>query len=323
MRKDFQIALLCAVSAFPLGLAMSVAPDYFPALKAYPGIFFWGGISITAFCLMLAAVIAIRGEHAAELDGAKKRMVPFAGMIIFGAAFLGCTAWYFWPSPRAEQPRGNNKKAEIEETSSAPEPNPTLLQAQIAIFDKVQQFFGGLDESGLRELFDFPKMLRFNVLLTRRDLQKNNFPADLNTEMNNYFIGGQAIVSLRYANVNATPSKTAQVEWIPGNIGAVNTSIKFIDARHKLADLSASVVLPGSIRDTLKEFDKTIQDNIELMFDVLNERLSHNPAEFVFAEDPKSPYYGTIVGEYATRFHLFSQKANDIRQEIRRYLGTR
>jgi len=59
MRKDFQIALLCAVSAFPLGLAMSVAPDYFPALKVYPGIFFWGGSSLTMFLLALAAVIAL------------------------------------------------------------------------------------------------------------------------------------------------------------------------------------------------------------------------------------------------------------------------
>jgi hypothetical protein len=29
-------------------------------------------------------------------------------------------------------------------------PNPTLLQAQIAAFDRVQQFFGGLDEAGLK-----------------------------------------------------------------------------------------------------------------------------------------------------------------------------
>jgi hypothetical protein len=97
MRKDFQIALLCAVSAFPLGLAMSVAPDYFPALKVYPGIFFWGGSSLTMFLLALAAVIALRGERAAEREGAKKRMVPLIGMIFFGIGFIGCTAWYFWP----------------------------------------------------------------------------------------------------------------------------------------------------------------------------------------------------------------------------------
>jgi hypothetical protein len=51
-------------------------------------------------------------------------------------------------------------------------PNPVLLQTQIAAFDRIQQFFGGLDESGLRFLFDLPNMLRFNILLTRRDLQK-------------------------------------------------------------------------------------------------------------------------------------------------------
>jgi hypothetical protein len=107
-------------------------------------------------------------------------------------------------------------------------PNPTLLQAQIAAFDRVQQFFGGLDEAGLRSLFDFPNMLRFNILLTRRDLQKNGFPPDLSTEIDNYFKSGQGKISLRYANVKATPSKVAQVEWFPGKIGVINTSKKFI-----------------------------------------------------------------------------------------------
>ncbi len=55
-------------------------------------------------------------------------------------------------------------------------PNSMLLQAQIAAFDRIQQFFGGLDESGLRFLFDLPNMMRFNILLTRRDLQKKRVP---------------------------------------------------------------------------------------------------------------------------------------------------
>jgi hypothetical protein len=223
------------------------------------------------------------------------------------------------PAPRP--PMGTPANAEV--NSSAPEPNPTLLQAQIAAFEKVQQFFGGLDESGLRYLFDFPNMLRFNILFIRRDLQKNNFPAELSTEMNNYFNGGQGTISLRYANVRATPSKVMHVEWIHGKIGVINTSRKFIESRQILADLLASTVLPSQVQESLREFDKTIQENIELMFDVLNERFSHNPAEFIFAEDPKSEYYGTIVGEYATRFHQFGPRADDIRQSIRKYLGTK
>jgi hypothetical protein len=98
MRKDFLISLLCAISAVPLGLAMSVAPDYFRALKAYPGTFFWSGIGLTAFLLVLAAIIAIRGERAAEREGAKKRMIPLVGMILFGIGFIGCASWYFWPT---------------------------------------------------------------------------------------------------------------------------------------------------------------------------------------------------------------------------------
>lgn len=78
----------------------------------------------------------------------------------------------------------------------------------------------------MRSLFDFPNMLRFNIL---RDLQKNGFPPDLSTEMDNYFKSGQGKISLRYANVKATPSKVAQVEWIPGKIGVINTSKKSLN----------------------------------------------------------------------------------------------
>lgn len=191
-------------------------------------------------------------------------------------------------------------------------PNPTLLQAQIAAFDRVQQFFGGLDEAGLRSLFDFPNMLRFNILLTSRDLQKNGFPPDY-----------RARLSLRYANVKATPSKVAQVEWIPGKIGVINTSKKFIESRQILADMLAYTVLPIKVQYASRDFDTTIEEDLELIVDVLNYRFSHNQDKFIFSEDQKSIHYGTIVGDYATRFRLLGPRTNNIRQAIRDYLGTR
>ena len=35
MRRDFQIALLCAAAAIPAGVAMIEAPEYFPVLNPH------------------------------------------------------------------------------------------------------------------------------------------------------------------------------------------------------------------------------------------------------------------------------------------------
>ncbi len=98
MRRDFQIALLCALSAIPAGVAMIEAPEYFPILKTYPGAFFYGSSTFTIGLLGAAVLIAIRGERDAEREGAKNRMIPLIGMIVCGIGFLGFAAWYFWPT---------------------------------------------------------------------------------------------------------------------------------------------------------------------------------------------------------------------------------
>lgn len=76
---------------------MSLSTEYFPFLKWHQGAVFWSSFGVTIFLLILAAVIAIRGERAAEREGAKKRMIPLVGMILFGIGFIGCASWYFWP----------------------------------------------------------------------------------------------------------------------------------------------------------------------------------------------------------------------------------
>jgi hypothetical protein len=83
---------------------MSTATEYFPFLKGHPGDAFWISLGVTIFLLILAAIIAIRGERAAEREGAKKRMIPLVGMIFFGIGFVGCAGWYFWPARNASGP---------------------------------------------------------------------------------------------------------------------------------------------------------------------------------------------------------------------------
>jgi hypothetical protein len=39
--------------------------------------------------------VRIEGLHLRWIR--RRRMVPLLGMVIFGAGFLGCAVWYFWP----------------------------------------------------------------------------------------------------------------------------------------------------------------------------------------------------------------------------------
>jgi hypothetical protein len=111
MRNDFKIALLCFVASVPAGVAVSEAIEYFEFLKAYRGLSFYSSATITLILLAAAAILAVRGE--AEKQGAKKRMLPLIGMIVFGIGFIGCAAWYFWPANASVETASIKNPAEI------------------------------------------------------------------------------------------------------------------------------------------------------------------------------------------------------------------
>ena len=99
MRQDYQIALLCAATALPAGLAMSSAPEYIPFLKEHPGIVFWTSLIITFTFLALAATIAIKGERAEERAGGKRRMALLIGVIVGGTVLVGGVGVYMFAPP--------------------------------------------------------------------------------------------------------------------------------------------------------------------------------------------------------------------------------
>jgi hypothetical protein len=206
----------------------------------------------------------------------------------------------------------------------SPSATPALSTFQVQQITDVQNFFGGRDETRLRELFDLPNLLRFNILFNARDLKgRKDFPVELSKQIDTFFEGGQGIVSVRYANLTVTPAKTVNVQWLPGKVGVINTSKKYIESKQKLAEFLASAYLPEKIQDKIRDFDKALSDNIEfIMFDVLNEKMS-NPAAFVFSEMQNSPFYGAINGEYWSRAIPLEPKLKALVQEMRTQLGTK
>jgi|HubBroStandDraft_5_1064220.scaffolds.fasta_scaffold71264_2 hypothetical protein len=103
MRRDFQFALVLGLAALPAGMAVSEAIEYFPYLKGHPGVGFWGSFAITVVLLVFALGIAIRGEHKAEQEGAKRRLIPqlsrestpsIVALIVFLSLIISITSVY-------------------------------------------------------------------------------------------------------------------------------------------------------------------------------------------------------------------------------------
>jgi hypothetical protein len=76
MRIDLKIALTLGIAAPPAGLAVSEAIEYFPYLKAHPGLSFWASTLATLALFASAAALAVRGERHAERE---VKWTPFLG----------------------------------------------------------------------------------------------------------------------------------------------------------------------------------------------------------------------------------------------------
>ena len=71
---------------------------------------------------------------------------------------------------------------------------------QIKAMGEVVEFLSGRDETRIREVFDLPNLLRYNILFNARDFGgRDRFSKSMSDEIDAYFKDGQAVIDLRYA----------------------------------------------------------------------------------------------------------------------------
>ena len=107
MRVDFQLAIICALAAIPLGLAVMAAPLYWNIPRHYLGLFFWGGLGSTAALFGLAAVIAFKGD-APFVPSPYAHKVAMGGMVMCIIGLVCSATVFYWPSAEtiSESPQG-------------------------------------------------------------------------------------------------------------------------------------------------------------------------------------------------------------------------
>jgi len=200
------------------------------------------------------------------------------------------------------------------------ETDPIFVESQFREFKEIDEFIGRKNEIELRETFDFPNMLKFNIKLARRNITPTSVKASESEEIDAFFMGGQAMLDARYVKVQRL--KRIEVYLIPGKIGIVNISQKYIQNRGQLARYCASPLLPQEIIQALKSLDETVEKNVVLMFDSLNESLSSDPRNILDDDNTASSFWGSASALYWTHFVQLKPKSETINIAIRKALKT-
>jgi hypothetical protein len=202
-----------------------------------------------------------------------------------------------------------------------------LLASQIDELKKLSRFFNentdaapGNNEENLRRLFDFHAMLANNVWFAVRNIRPLDVPPERSAAIDSYFIGAVGLINLDYMSVGTKQNGAYVFSTVPGKIGTLKLPKTYLDSKQKLLDFETSIQLPSAIRASLKDLDKVIDDNVNLLFLVMNEQLSRNPNYLLGDQDSDGPYLGATTNLYWKRFVPLKPKVDKILDEIRSYL---
>jgi hypothetical protein len=206
--------------------------------------------------------------------------------------------------------------------SSAPVPD-ALINAQLHELHSLNEFLVDKDENALRDLFTFPDTLHFNIKMVKRTIAPTRVTKEDSAKIDKYFVHGNGHVDLRFAQLVRTPQGLNVVKLIPNKVAIIATPAQYATSKNKLFTYESSSELPSSVRDAVRQFDRTVDDNLTLMFDVLNERLPEDPNNILLDHELESPYWHGTENAYWTRFMLLRPKADNIAIAIKTYLNIR
>lgn len=204
--------------------------------------------------------------------------------------------------------------------SSGTTVNAALYEAQLKELRDLDNFIGKKDEHNLRELFDFNRTVRFNVLLAKHQLAPSRVPQPLLDEMSEVFKGGNGQLERRFVRMKEVEG-TIEFEAIPGTIGLMNTTKRYAEALNSLKEFETSAIMPSDVKSKITLFRTAVEDNISLMFGVLNGRLSSNKNNLLEAEDPMSKRAYAINNAYWEKFDNLRPRADVIAAAVRQHLN--
>jgi hypothetical protein len=175
--------------------------------------------------------------------------------------------------------------------------------------EEINDFICKKDEIELRTTFDFPDVLKYNIKFVRRNLAPALVSQEESVEIDAFFLNGNSMFDVKYANVT-TPNNRVQIDWIPGKIGIINLSAKYVENKKALTKLFSSSRLPADVVAALKGFNEAVDRDSTLMIESLNQSLASDPRNILENDVYGSNWYGSAAGFYWKQFISLRAKAD-------------
>jgi len=196
-----------------------------------------------------------------------------------------------------------------------------VLTSQLHELRELQDFIGGKEESELWELFDLHDITRFNIRRAKMAIDPSALTPEEASKIDAFFKNGQAMSDATSCKVTRTAGGF-RIDAIPGKLGMLNLSKKYVASRQTLAKFQSSAQLPLAIRNAVKDLDQAVVGNAQLLLEVINQKLAENPANILREEDGTSPLLGATSGAFLDKCTRLKPKQEEIISAIRRYLKT-
>jgi len=194
-----------------------------------------------------------------------------------------------------------------------------LVEARMAEFGAIDDFIVKKSEIELRETFDFPDILKFNLKFARNfHWPKDASPEDVE-EINTFFKGGNGVMHLDAARQQRV-GDDLQITSVPGKVYVTNLSKKFADSRNTLKVMFSSSTLPTSVADALRDLDRTLDIDVKMIATAINESFASNQRNIREHDNTSSDRHGRAWNLYWTKFSHLKPKADAISSAIRLYL---
>lgn len=283
------------------------------------------GLIYTPFLLIVSACVIGAFHRAEVVRGRSWKIQLSCYVLVYVGAFAAAHYTVQLIKRNAHIPTASEIAAavtsQIKSTNSTP--SEVLFNTQFKELQQLDDFIGRKDERALRETFDFPNMIRYNIRLTRQAAAPELVsPAEVYA-INSYFEGGQARVDSRFMKVH-NENYHYSADPIPGKFGITNTSAKYVQSRAQLANFIASPELPADVIEALKNFDAAVERDTVLMVESINASYSEDPLYILRCDDISSKkYYGVAQNRYFAKFvplkPLADKVNNAIRESLERY----
>jgi hypothetical protein len=114
-----------------------------------------------------------------------------------------------------------------------------LFKTQIAEMEKLQELIGDKSEDELRELFDYPNMLRSNISVVKKSLAPKLMSSKETADLDQYNRHAKGFLSLSFGRLVRPENEQEPLRVIPdpGQTVMINISDKYIAAETDLASI--------------------------------------------------------------------------------------